>query len=82
MINSPVNLQTAFEWTCPSCESSNFASSWAAEDSDAELEAAYRECHEIDDWQELPKGWQEKMCMAPLQVVCRSCKERYPTNLG
>lgn len=72
-------LLTAYVWDCDECGTENFERSQIAEFVDDEDRAAtFREFHELDAWEELPKNWRDfQMVTRPDNVTCRECGKKF-----
>jgi hypothetical protein len=76
-----VELQTAFSWHCEECGHLNFALPQKAELTEADAETAYRHFHQLEDFAELPEGWQSfELVEIPDTVVCSECCEMFETT--
>ena len=75
-----VELKTAYHWHCENCAAVNFALPEKAELTEAQREEAYREFHEMEEWEELPEGWERfDMVWIPDFVTCSECGETFGT---
>ncbi len=73
-----VELQTAYHWHCDDCGAENFAMPVKAEFGPGEREEAYRQYHEMEEFEELPDHWQDfEMVMLPHTVTCSQCATEF-----
>lgn len=76
-----VELKTAYQWFCEECGESNFEMSQKAELTEESREEAYRDFHEMDEWEVLPEGWEQfELVMIPDIVECNRCKSKFQTK--
>ena len=75
-----VELQTAYHWYCPHCDAANYALPQKAEFTKEGREEAYRDFHGLEEWEELPEGWDQfEMVQIPHIVRCFACHEEFKT---
>lgn len=75
-----VELQMAYHWHCDECGQSNFSMPIKAEFALGEKEEAFRKVNEVDEWSELPDGWQDFECVTlPDTVSCSRCGTEFDT---
>jgi rubredoxin len=76
-----VELKTAYHWNCDACGADNFDVPQKAELTEEDREQAYREIHELGEWEDLPENWREfELVTLPDQVTCEQCGETYFTR--
>ena len=76
-----VELQTCYWWYCNNCATKNYCDPIAPEFIDNEQEDAYRVINGLEDWQELPEGWENfEMICIPETVICTQCKTEFLTS--
>ena len=75
-----VELKTAYHWICEECCEDNFALPQKAELTDEAREDAFRQINDLQEWDELPEGWQcfDLVCI-PNIVTCKKCGEKFTT---
>lgn len=75
-----VELRTAYHWHCENCAQENFALPQKAELTDSDRESAFRNFMQLDDWAELPEGWEHfELVHIPAKVVCSACGTEFET---
>lgn len=75
-----VELKTAYWWHCEECGSENFSRSIKIELAPGEKEEVYRSFHDLDDYAELPEGWDQfETCHIPDEVCCSFCGAKFAT---
>lgn len=75
-----VELKTAYFWHCETCGGKNFSESVRVEMSDEDAEVAFRQFHEMEDWQVLPDNWRDfELVEIPPTVKCSACGDEFAT---
>lgn len=75
-----VELKTAYHWHCDECAAENFALPQKAELTQEEREEAFREVHQLEEWAELPEGWENfELVHIPKVVTCTDCGAEFLT---
>jgi len=74
MEDREVELRTAFYWRCEDCGFDNFDLPHKLDLDEGQLEDAYRDMNDIEDFQELPADWRNfEVCQIPAKVTCEQC---------
>lgn len=82
LMAATVTLQTAFRWLCDECGEEHFAMPIKAEFCDEEeREEMFRKMNDMEEFEELPDGWQGfEMVAIPEEVTCKRCGNKYATE--
>ena len=75
-----VELKTAYHWHCEVCSEENFALPKKAELTDDERERTFRHFHDMEDFEQLPDGWESfEIVEVPNTVQCIACRTSFKT---
>ena len=73
-----VELRTAFCWHCEKCSELNFTEPVVYECSPEERGDLFRKFHDMNEWSELPEGWQQFQAVyCPDVVKCCKCGSEF-----
>lgn len=76
-----VELHPAHIWTCEDCGRDNFERCVEAEMPDDERAEMFRKFHHMQEYEELPEGWEGfGMVTAPEEVTCQHCGAEFETE--
>lgn len=75
-----VELKTAYFWHCDNCGAANFALPAKPEMVDEDREQVYRHFNNLDEYVELPDGWEQfEIITIPKVVTCWTCYAEFAT---
>jgi hypothetical protein len=77
-----VELWQAYYWICENCGRTNFGVPEPVPLDPARKEELFRQFNHLEQWTELPEGWEDfELITAPKKVACHCCHDHFDVNL-